>query len=62
MYKWFTLYRLQSNLQILKTKWRGICKAYRNPILESNVGQMFFENKGKTYKAHVISTTRGGRA
>jgi hypothetical protein len=32
-------------------KWRGVCRAYRNPILEFDVGQMSFENKGKAYKA-----------
>ncbi len=28
-----------------------VCRAYRNSILESNVGQTSFENKRKTYKA-----------
>jgi hypothetical protein len=37
-------------------------KAYRNPILESNVGQMSFENKRQTYMAHVIFITKGGMA
>jgi len=32
-------------------KWRGICKAYRNPISKSYVGQMSSKNRGKTYKA-----------
>jgi hypothetical protein len=45
----------------LKTKWKGVCKAYENPISKSDVGQMNFENKGKTYRAQVVSTTRGGR-
>jgi hypothetical protein len=36
--------------------------AYKNPILEFDVGQMSFKNKGKTYKAQVVSTTRGGMA
>ncbi len=43
-------------------KWKGICKASKNPILESNVGQMSFENKLQTCRAHVIFTTRGGMA
>jgi hypothetical protein len=30
--------------------------AYKNPILKFDVGQMSFENKGKTCKAHVVST------
>jgi hypothetical protein len=45
----------------LKTKWRGVCRVYENPISEFDVGQTNFENKGKTYKAQVIFTTRGGR-
>ncbi len=32
-------------------KWRGVCNAYRNPILDSDVGQMSSKNRGKTYKA-----------
>ncbi len=28
-------------------KWRGICKAYRNPILKFDVRETSFENKGK---------------
>jgi hypothetical protein len=48
--------RTKNNLE----KWRGICRAFKNPILESNVGQMSFENKGKTWRAQVISTTRNG--
>jgi len=39
-------------------KWRGIYKAYKNTILESNVGQTSFENKRKACEAHVISTIR----
>jgi hypothetical protein len=34
--------------------------AYRNPILEFDVGQMNAENRRKAYGAHVISTTRSG--
>jgi hypothetical protein len=41
-------------------KWRGVCKAYRNPILESYVGQTSFENKRKVYGAQVGSTIRSG--
>jgi hypothetical protein len=41
-------------------KWRGICRAYKNPILESDVGHMNFENRRKACKAHVVSTTRSG--
>jgi len=40
-------------------KWR-VCRAYKNPISGSNVGQMNFENKGKAYGAQVVSTTRDG--
>ncbi len=32
-------------------KWKGVCRACRNPILESSVGQMGYENIGKTCKA-----------
>jgi hypothetical protein len=39
-------------------KWRGVYKAYKNTILESNVGQTSFENKRKACEAHVISTIR----
>ncbi len=41
-------------------KWRGVCRAYKNPISKSNVGQMNFENKGKAYGAQVVFTTRDG--
>ncbi len=41
-------------------KWIKVCKAFKNPILEFNVGNTSFENKGKAYGAQVISTTRGG--
>jgi hypothetical protein len=41
-------------------KWRGVCKAYRNPVSKLNVGQMNSKNKGKAYGAQVVSTTRGG--
>jgi hypothetical protein len=37
-----------------------MCKAYRNPILESVVGQASFENKRKACGAHVVSTIRSG--
>jgi hypothetical protein len=50
--------RTKNNLET----WRGICKAYKNPILESNVGQMSSKNKGKTCRAQVVSTTRSGKA
>ncbi len=43
-------------------KWRRVCKAYKNAILESNVGQMNFENKGETCMTHVVSITRSGMA
>ncbi len=43
-------------------KWRGICRAYKNPISESYVGKMSFENKGKACEAHVVSITRSGMA
>ncbi len=36
--------------------------AYKNPILAFDVGQTTFEKRGKTYMAHVVSTTRGGMA
>jgi hypothetical protein len=41
-------------------KWRGVCRAYRNPISKSNVGQTSLKNKGKTCRAQVVSTTKGG--
>ncbi len=41
-------------------KWGGICKAYRNPISQYDVERTSFDNKGKAYMAHVVSTTRGG--
>jgi hypothetical protein len=41
-------------------KWRGICRAYKNPILKFNVGHTSSKNRKKTYKALVVSTTRGG--
>jgi hypothetical protein len=41
-------------------KWKGICKAYKNPISESDVGKMSSDNKITTCKAQVVSTTRGG--
>ncbi len=28
-------------------KWKKICKAYRNPILEFDVGHTNFDNRGK---------------
>jgi hypothetical protein len=51
---------LSSHFKINKrkfSKWRGVCKAYKNPILKSNVGQTSSENKKKTCKAQVVSTT-----
>ncbi len=41
-------------------KWKRVCKAYKNPISKSDVGQMSSKNRGKTCKAQIISTTRGG--
>ncbi len=41
-------------------KWRGVCKAYRNAILEFDVGHTSFDNKGKACGAQVVSTTRSG--
>ncbi len=41
-------------------KWRGVWRAYKNPILEFDVGQISSKNKKKTYKAQVIFTTIGG--
>jgi hypothetical protein len=41
-------------------KWKGVCKAYRNPISKYDVGQMSSNNRGKTWRAHVVFTTRGG--
>ncbi len=32
-------------------KWRGVCKAYKNPISKSNVGQTSSTNRGKAYGA-----------
>ncbi len=32
-------------------KWRGVCRAYKNPMLESDVGETSFKNKGKTCMA-----------
>jgi hypothetical protein len=43
-------------------RWRGGCKAYKNPTLESNVRQMSVENGGKACGAQVVSTTRSGMA
>jgi hypothetical protein len=36
--------------------WKGVCKAYINPILKSNVGQTHSQNRGKTWKAHIVFT------
>ncbi len=41
-------------------KWGGVCRAYKNPISEYDVGQMSFENRRKACGAQVISTTRSG--
>ncbi len=41
-------------------KWRRLYKAYKNPISKFDVGQMNYGSRGKTCKAHVVSTTRGG--
>jgi hypothetical protein len=38
-----------------------ICENYKNPILEFDVGQTSFKNIKKRCKAHVISTTKGGK-
>jgi hypothetical protein len=43
-------------------KWGWVCNTHKNPILESNIGQIGFENKGKAYKAQVVFTTRSGTA
>jgi hypothetical protein len=40
------------------SKWKGVCKAYRNPISKFDVGQMNSKNKGKNYRAQVVSITR----
>jgi len=37
-----------------------MCRAYKNPISKSDVEQTTCENKGKTSRAQVFSTTRGG--
>jgi hypothetical protein len=41
-------------------KWKGICWAYKNPILEFDVEQMSSDNRGKACRPQVVSTTRGG--
>jgi len=41
-------------------KWRRVCRAYKNPISEFNVGQMNSKNKRKACGAHIVSNTRGG--
>jgi hypothetical protein len=41
-------------------EWKGICKAYKNPILKFDVGQASFENRKKACGAQVVSTTRSG--
>jgi len=41
-------------------KWRGVCKAYKNPISEFDVGHTSVENRGKAYRAHVVFSTRSG--
>jgi hypothetical protein len=33
------------------SKWKGICKDYKNPISKFDVGKTSFENKRKTYRA-----------
>jgi len=35
-------------------------QAYKNPILEFDVGQTSAENKRKACRAHVASTTKSG--
>jgi hypothetical protein len=65
---WFEFYNdnwiWKQIVKVLKEKQKIIMKmegSYRNPISESNVGQTSFENKKKTCKTWVISTTRGGK-
>ncbi len=41
-------------------KWRGVCRAYNNPILEYHVREMNFDNIGKACGAQIIFTTRSG--
>jgi len=36
--------------------WKGVCRAYKNPISESSARQTSFWNKRKTWKAHIVST------
>jgi hypothetical protein len=48
--------------RIKSWKWRGICRAYKNPISEFDVRQTSFENKRKAWGEHVIFTTRNGTA
>ncbi len=42
-------------------KWKEVCGNYKNPILEFDVRQTSYENNRKTYKTHVVSTTKGGK-
>ncbi len=37
-----------------------MCRTYKNPISEFDVGHMSFENRRKDYEAQVVSTTRSG--
>jgi len=39
---------------------RKYARLTKTPYQKSNVGHTSFENRGKTCKAQVISTTRGG--
>ncbi len=41
-------------------KWTWICRVYKNPIFEFDVGQTSSNNRGKAYGTQVFSTTRGG--
>jgi hypothetical protein len=41
-------------------KWKGICRAYTNPILKFDIGLMSSKKRGKTWKAQVVSTTING--
>ncbi len=41
-------------------QWRRVYKAYRNCILESDVGQTNYDNRRKACRSQVVSTTKGG--
>ncbi len=53
--------RLSSHWKKKKNwQWRRVYEAYRNCILESDVGQTNYDNRGKACRSQVISTTKGG--